>query len=99
MALADDRLRGQDHGLADSCRVDCDDHCRNGRFDYVYRGSQFQKVSGTPEDRDESEEHEMPKRAKKYGILVAVDGSPESDAAVRWAAQEAEFRDLPITLA
>ena len=41
----------------------------------------------------------MPKDAKKYGILVAVDGSPESDAAVRWAAQEAELRHLPITLA
>jgi nucleotide-binding universal stress UspA family protein len=41
----------------------------------------------------------MPKDAKKYGILVAVDGSPECDAAVRWAAQEAELRCLPITLA
>ena len=40
----------------------------------------------------------MPKQAKKYGILVAVDGSPESDAAVRWAAREAELRDLPITM-
>ena len=41
----------------------------------------------------------MPQQASKYGILVAVDGSPESDAAVRWAAQEAELRHLPITLA
>lgn len=41
----------------------------------------------------------MSKYAKKYGILVAVDGSPESDAAVRWAACEAELRQLPITLA
>jgi nucleotide-binding universal stress UspA family protein len=41
----------------------------------------------------------MPEHARKYGILVAVDGSPASDAAVRWAAQEAELRHLPITLA
>src|SRR5689334_6152057 len=39
----------------------------------------------------------MAERASEHGVLVAVDGSPESDAAVRWAAQEAEFRDLPIT--
>lgn len=41
----------------------------------------------------------MPKQAKKYGILVAVDGSSESDAAVRWAARETQLRELPITLA
>ena len=41
----------------------------------------------------------MPKRTEKYGILVAVDGSPESDAAVRWAADEAALHDAPITLA
>jgi len=29
---------------------------------------------------------------------VAVDGSPESDAAVHWAAEEAKLRDLPVTL-
>ncbi len=40
----------------------------------------------------------MSEQAKKHKILVAVDGSPESDAAVRWAAREAELRRLPITL-
>ena len=41
----------------------------------------------------------MPEQTGKYEILVAVDGSPESDAAVRWATREAELRELPITLA
>jgi nucleotide-binding universal stress UspA family protein len=34
----------------------------------------------------------------KYGMLVAVEGSAESEAAVRWAADEAMMRQLPITL-
>ncbi|MCV7077570.1 universal stress protein [Mycobacterium szulgai] len=34
----------------------------------------------------------------KHGILVGVDGSAESDAAVIWAAREAAMRRLPITL-
>ena len=40
----------------------------------------------------------MSKDAKKYGILVAVDGSAESDAAVRWATREAVMRDADVTL-
>jgi nucleotide-binding universal stress UspA family protein len=40
----------------------------------------------------------MTEQAKKHGILVAVDGSAESDAAVRWAVREAELCRLPITL-
>jgi nucleotide-binding universal stress UspA family protein len=47
----------------------------------------------------ERREHKMPKRVGNYGILVAVDGSGESDAAVRWAARESQFRNLPVTLA
>lgn len=34
----------------------------------------------------------------RYGILVAVDGSAESDAAVAWAADEAVMRHRPLTL-
>ncbi|MGO4443367.1 universal stress protein [Mycobacterium sp. 2YAF39] len=34
----------------------------------------------------------------QYGILAGVDGSPESEAAIRWATTEAIMRDLPLTL-
>ncbi|BBZ23322.1 universal stress protein [Mycolicibacter hiberniae] len=34
----------------------------------------------------------------KTGIVVGVDGSPESDAAVAWATREAVMRGQPITL-
>lgn len=33
-----------------------------------------------------------------YGILVGVDGSAESDAAVRWAAREAALYGAPVTV-
>jgi nucleotide-binding universal stress UspA family protein len=40
----------------------------------------------------------MPSTAARFGIVVGVDGSPECFIAVRWAAQEARMRDIPITL-
>jgi nucleotide-binding universal stress UspA family protein len=40
----------------------------------------------------------MHDEALRYGILVGVDGSSESDAAVRWAGQEARLTHTPITL-
>jgi nucleotide-binding universal stress UspA family protein len=44
--------------------------------------------------------HSTPQQStsSKFGILVGVDGSPESDDAIRWATQEAIFRDLPLTV-
>ncbi|OBH89918.1 universal stress protein [Mycobacterium scrofulaceum] len=40
----------------------------------------------------------MTQGAKKHGVLVCVDGSAASDAAVAWGTREALMRDLPITL-
>ncbi len=40
----------------------------------------------------------MTEDAKKYGVLVCVDGSAASDAAVAWGTREAIMRGLPITL-
>ncbi len=40
----------------------------------------------------------MPEDTKKYGVLVCVDGSAASDAAVAWGAREAIMRKLPVTL-
>jgi len=35
---------------------------------------------------------------KRHGIVVAVDGSPESTAAVKWATGEAAMRNIPLTV-
>jgi nucleotide-binding universal stress UspA family protein len=40
----------------------------------------------------------MVSTTKPCGIITGVDGSPESDAAVNWAAHDAAIRGLPLTL-
>ena len=40
----------------------------------------------------------MSSTTKRYGIIVGVDGSPVSDAAVRWAAHDAAIRGVPLTI-
>jgi len=40
----------------------------------------------------------MGEGATKFGILVCVDGSAASEAAVAWAGREATLRGLPVTL-
>jgi nucleotide-binding universal stress UspA family protein len=40
----------------------------------------------------------MVSTTKHYGIIVGIDGSPSSDAAVSWAAHDAAIRGLPLTL-
>ena len=41
----------------------------------------------------------MSQSATRTGILVGVDGSAESDAAIRWATDETVMRRAPLTLA
>ena len=40
----------------------------------------------------------MVSTTKHYGVIVGIDGSPVSDAAVSWAAHDAAIRGLPLTL-
>src|SRR6185437_3557897 len=40
----------------------------------------------------------MSKLSTRSRIVVGVDGSPGSKAAVQWAAHDAELRDVPLTL-
>lgn len=40
----------------------------------------------------------MPNTQSEYGIVVGVDGSPEAEAAIRWATREAIQRRQPLTL-
>jgi nucleotide-binding universal stress UspA family protein len=41
---------------------------------------------------------EISSTTKHYGIIIGVDGSPASDAAVSWAAHDAVLRGVPLTL-
>jgi nucleotide-binding universal stress UspA family protein len=40
----------------------------------------------------------MSAQAKGYGIIVGVDGSPASNAAIGWAVRDAVMRRIPLTL-
>jgi nucleotide-binding universal stress UspA family protein len=40
----------------------------------------------------------MVSTTKRYGIIVGIDGSPESFAAVNWAAHDAALRGFPLTV-
>ena len=40
----------------------------------------------------------MPGSTRRNGIVVGVDGSPESEVAVRWAARKAQTSGRPVTL-
>src|SRR5215475_9767098 len=40
----------------------------------------------------------MSETAKRYGIIVGVDGSAPSNYAVAWAARDAAMRNIPLTL-
>ncbi len=40
----------------------------------------------------------MSASVKHLGIVVAVDGSPASDAAACWAARDAAMRNIPLTI-
>jgi nucleotide-binding universal stress UspA family protein len=43
-------------------------------------------------------ENNMSRTTKRYGIVVGVDGSAASHAAVSWAARDAAMRNVPLTL-
>ena len=64
------------------------DHRRDGGAHYLYQRPLLEQVD---------KECAMSDDKAKYGILIGVDGSAESDAAIRWATNEAIMRDQQIT--
>ena len=60
----------------------------------TYITGRFSRKESVPECKESG----MSNTTTKYGILVGIDGSAESDAAVRFATREAGMRDAPLTL-
>ncbi len=40
----------------------------------------------------------MSSHERHRGLVVGIDGSPSSTAAIEWAARDAEMRNVPLTM-